>query len=66
MTYHFPAPTGRDYRNDGAWWRLSCGSALWARPGEVLADGLDRRSLDELEGDALAVLAACAWARGAG
>lgn len=54
-----PAPDGR--RGSTARWRLSVGGRVYASPGGIYRDG--DTDLDAIEADALAVLAACAWAR---
>lgn len=46
-----------------ATWRLSSGERVWAAPG-VVCVGRSERSIDDVEGDARALLAAVAWARG--
>lgn len=58
-----PAPAGVDHNGDCAWWRMSDGDRMYACPGQVYGPPYDDRSLDELEADALTVLAAVAWAR---
>jgi hypothetical protein len=55
-----PAPAGR--RGDTAWWLLT-GAQVFASPGAVHGWPTD---LDGIEADALAMLAAVAWARGGG
>ena len=58
-----PRPSGRVHDTAQAWFDRRHGGALWAQPGCVFGRGLERYSLDDLEADALAVLAAVAWAR---
>ena len=60
---NLPSPDGHDHYGPGAWWRLSDGSLLFATPGEVSHDRLYHLSPDQVEQDALAALAAVAWAR---
>ena len=58
-----PAPDGRD--NDGhPWWRLASGERLYVVEGHVFTpDTADLTPADRVEQDALAALAAVAWAR---
>jgi hypothetical protein len=56
-----PAPDGVDVHGVVAHWRVSSGEWLFAQPGHVF--GALSLSLDQIEQDALAALAACAWAR---
>lgn len=58
-----PAPDGRDVHGVVAHWRLSEDEWLFAQPGHVFRGRGPDLSLDEVERDALAMLAACAWAR---
>jgi hypothetical protein len=59
-----PAPDG--YLQLGPWWKLADGGCVRARPGQVDI-GFGFENPDAIEADALAQLAAVAWARaGAG
>lgn len=58
-----PAPDGFEFCGAEAWWRMSTGALMFVRNGLVYSSVYDPRSVDALQQDALAVLAACAWAR---
>lgn len=60
--YGFPGPQGQG-GDPVAWWRLSDGSTVWAAPGSVTVADRQHCQLEDIEADALAMLAACAWAR---
>lgn len=58
-----PAP---DYQNaDSAYWRLTSGGSICAYRDGFIHIPNDFRSLQSIERDALATLAAVRWARGA-
>lgn len=63
MIQQLPRPDGTD--GDGRpWWRLCSGARVYASPGFVFTpDTADFTPVDVVEQDALAALAAAAWAR---